>query len=361
MNNFNKYLSNTYVGSCNNFMLFSESEREISSRMFFRVIDSGKLPYKFYYRNILDSTYSNGAKSHSNLMGDRLSIKSAFVGTCDGSGNSFDMVSELPMVKVTFNDKQNVELEPGEDVWTDEVMIDVQAGQYLVFEWTVEGRNIPFTPDKKFPCYIKKFGEWVPSNECPQPSLIGCDREVKGNIAFWGDSITQGLQTRDDLYEFWVAEIGKQLPGYAVWNLGLGFGRIQDAATLDAWFDKAKNSDMVSLCFGVNDLREVHDAGKICEYLNTVVDALVRNGVKVGIFTIPPCSYEDDRKEMREVCNKFIKNVLAPKCIYCFDVDPSLGLKPPYNYISHWNAHPNAVGCKLLADNFIAQCGHLFK
>ena len=134
MNLFKKYLSNTYVGSCSNYMLFSETpDQEITSRMFFRVIDCGNFPYRFYFRNIVDSTYSNGAKSQANLMGDPLIVKSAYVGSCDGSGNSIEMVSDIPLTQLTFDGESSVKIEPGCDIWCDEVTVDVKADKYLVF------------------------------------------------------------------------------------------------------------------------------------------------------------------------------------------------------------------------------------
>ena len=360
MNFFKQYPSNTYAGSCNNYMLFSENEREITSRMFFRVIDHGEFPYRFFFRNIVDSTFSNGEKSQANRVGDPLMIKETKVGTCSASGNDIAMVEDIPMKSVTYDGNESITLDGGASAWTDEIVLDVEEGEYLVFQWTVSGKNIPYTPDKKFSCYVLSHGFWVPSNECPQPCLVGCDRPVNLRVAFWGDSITQGCQTRDDLYEFWVAEIGKQLPGVAVWNLGLGFGRAQDAATLGAWFEKAKEYDFVSLCFGVNDTREIPDTQKICGYLRTAVTALKEHGVRVGIFTLPPCSYAPAREKIWRECCDYVKNELSKDCEYCFDTVRVLGLNPPFDHMARWNAHPNAVGCKLLADTFIKEHGPIF-
>ena len=143
MNFFKQYPSNTYAGSCNNYMLFSENEREITARMFFRVIDHGEFPYRFFFRNIVDSTFSNGEKSQANRVGDPLMIKETKVGTCSASGNDIAMVEDIPMKSVTYDGNESITLDGGASAWTDEIVLDVEEGEYLVFQWTVSGKNIP--------------------------------------------------------------------------------------------------------------------------------------------------------------------------------------------------------------------------
>ncbi len=360
-----QYPSNTYVGSCSNNMLFSDTKRTITSRMFFRVIDAGKFPYRFAFCNTVDSTFSDGKKSHANLSGDEFIVESASVGVCaapDGRyGRADDMLGGISLEPLTFSGEISVSVAPDATLFSDEIELNVGADDYLIFEWTVTGKNIPYTPDKMFPCYVKDGEDWLPSNECPQPFLVGCKRKVDKIIGFWGDSITQGLQTRNDMYEFWVAEIGRRLPGHAIWNLGLGFGRGEDAATLGTWFDKAKNCDFISLCFGVNDIRETHDSTKINEYLKTTVDALKKVGVRVGILTIPPCSYAPAAEKIWRDCCDYIKNELSADCEYVFDTSSVWGMKPPRDHYARWNAHPNGVGCRLLAEKFIEANAHIFE
>ncbi len=56
-------------------------------------------------------------------------------------------------------------------------------------------------------------------------------------------------------YEHWNAVVAENLGSqYGFWNLGLGYGRAADAATDGAWFFKAKQNDIVVVCYGVNDI-----------------------------------------------------------------------------------------------------------
>ncbi len=364
MNCFREYPSNTYAGSCNNYMLFSEEERTVTGRMLFRICDTGTLPYRFFFCNAVDSTFSDGKKCRSNTPGAPYEILSAAVGTCPaplmGQSMACDAeISDLPLTPLTFDGSVKKLAASGESYWSDEITLSVSAAEYLVFEWTVRGTNIPYTPDKKFPCYVRQGMDWKLSNECPQPCMIGAKRAVARRVGFWGDSITQGLQTRDDAYEFWVADIGRHFPTVSVWNLGLGFGRCEDSATGGVWFEKARQLDFVSLCFGVNDTREFMAVDPITANLHKTVMLLKEAGVGVGIMTIPPCDYNPEREKVWRGCNDYIRRELAKECVYCFDTVKYWGLTPPNDHISRFHAHPSGVGCALLADAFSKECSLL--
>ena len=108
------------------------------------------------------------------------------------------------------------------------------------------------------------------------PDFIGCEREGARRIAFFGDSITQGVRTRPDGYEYWVARIAEGLdPEYSVWNIGSGWARAYDAASDGAWLRKAKHSDVIVIELGVNDIStEGRSAAQVLEDLQTTVTKL---------------------------------------------------------------------------------------
>lgn len=355
---FAQYPSNTYVGSCNNFMLFAETEREITARMYFRVTDAGKFPYRFWFCNAVDSTFSDGSQSRANLYGQdyRLIEASAGIAPAPELGAAVPLPdSSTEMTRILFDGAASRDVEAGESYWSDEIVLDVPKDAYLVFQWTVRGRNMAYTPDKIFPCFVLENGEWKPSNECPQPVLVGAARPVRKRVCFWGDSITMGLGTTSDAYEFWVADIARHFPDVGVWNIGLGYGRGEDAATAGVWFQKAKTADFVNICFGVNDIGQYHDAERLKRNLRVTVDLLKAAGVPCGIFTIPPFDYQPEAEAIWRDVDAYIQNELAPDCVYCFDTSLYWGQKPPKDHMAAWGGHPNGAGCAVLADAFAAE------
>lgn len=125
------------------------------------------------------------------------------------------------MVPVLFEKVAQKTVLPGALFWSDACKLSVQKGRYLMFQSTIVGNDIPYTPDKITPAYGKEKNKFKQSGAFPQPNLVACNRTVKKRIGFLGASITQGLGTQYGRYEFWVAKIGERLGNeYSVWNLG---------------------------------------------------------------------------------------------------------------------------------------------
>ncbi|MDD6799300.1 MAG: SGNH/GDSL hydrolase family protein [Firmicutes bacterium] len=350
---FRDYPSNTYVGTCNNHRLLFPEETTITSEIFVPVIAHGRFPYRISWCNAVDSTFAEGNESYANLLGTEATIVSAFAGTCPYGE---DITSwDIKPVPVFFNGNESCSAAPGEYVFSDEFMLDVPENYYLVFRWTVRGKLIPFTPDKMFPSLVQKDGVWCSDYNCPQPSLIGCRRKVGMKLTFLGDSITMGLGTNFDKYEYWVAKISDALgPDCAVWNLGLGFARATDAATDGVWLEKAKMGGFVSVCLGVNDVFMVRDGDKINSALEKTVSLLREANVPVGIMTPPPFDFTDESGITWRSINEFIKTKLAPLCEYCVDTSEILGMPKPNDNMARYEGHPNAEGCLALANAYIA-------
>lgn len=105
------------------------------------------------------------------------------------------------MVRVSFDGAVSKRVLSGETYWSDEACLDIKEGDYLVFEWTVKGTRMAYTPNKIIPAFIRdENGNYIESAEFQQPQLIGCDADFEKNIAFLGDSITIGLGTSKDEY-----------------------------------------------------------------------------------------------------------------------------------------------------------------
>ena len=351
---FRKYRSNTLASTSNNYMLIFEEEKIITGRIYYKVRKSGKFNYRFLFSDLVDSTFADGRVSRANLSGDGYEILSAYAGACENLDNQWN--AEDCLTPVCFAGKTTKTAENGEVYWSDETVLDIPENHYLVFEWTVRGTRMAYTPDKLIPAFVKDAdGQFVRSCEFPQPQLIGCDAESEKMLAFIGDSITMGCGTSVDKYRFWAARIGEGLgDAYSVCNVGLGYGRGQDAATCGIWLEKAKQYEIVVVCLGVNDLLQGRSAEQLKANLTTIVDALNEAGCEVCLFTVPAFNWEGNLRAAWDDVNAYIQQTLVPRTKYWFDMASSSG--DPANRYSAMdvrNAHPTDDGCAKIAEDFL--------
>lgn len=264
MEYFEKYCSNTLAGSGNQLFFINDSFRKTTkSCCLYRIFEDGEYPYSFLFSNIIDSTYSDGKISHKNLVVDSWMIDEMNVGiTSFCSEYSFEK-PEI-MKPVTFSGKRSRMVNPGEVFQSDPVVLKAGRGEYVCLEIAFSGKMIPYHEESIIPSFVYHNGKWVPSKRHPYASMIGADRKVDKRIAFLGDSITQGIGTPVNSYTHWNAVLSEMLGReYAYWNLGLGFGRADDAASDGIWLYKAKQNDIVFVCYGVNDILQGYDAETI--------------------------------------------------------------------------------------------------
>ena len=199
------------------------------------------------------------------------------------------------------------------------------------------------------PTFLNQNGRWIPSKNMPVPSMIGCDRPVKQRIAYLGDSITQGIGTVHNSYTHWNSILSQTLGfGNAYWNLGLGFGRADDAASNGAWLFKAKQADVVFVCFGVNDILQNFDEVTLRSNIVKIVDHLSKAGIKVILQTIPPFDYNEKHCVIWDNVNHFIKNELSQNHLV-FDNVPVLSDHKKGPQFAKYGGHPDAEGCALWA------------
>ena len=287
---FKKYVSNTSLALGTSYLI--ESTNGIKGyRIYVKPTVYGKFKWRFFFINSVNSTYGLGEVAHANVSGGSWKIHKATIGI----SASLDKDDEIKNVtKVTYNGSESKCVSPDEHFWSDEIDFEINDG-YIVWEWDLEGENIPSMPEDIYTAYSVQDGKWAHEWNRPAPCLFGVERPYKKRIAFLGDSITAGCGTKKDGYEMWVARIADELKDeYAVWNLGLGFGRGSDCATDGSWLYKAKQYDIAVITYGVNDIKsgeygkgKPSSAGEIVSWAEAMATSLQNAGVEVIISTIP--------------------------------------------------------------------------
>ena len=346
MNYFEKYVSNTTAGSSNQ-TYFCDGDGV--GRVFYRLFCGGKFQYSFLFSNSIDSTYANGQFSRKNRLCSQWELRHA----------SFCVVKELQdpqlpdaaFLPLTFSGESSKTVMPGEFFCSDAVEIEADAGDYLCIEISFCGKEIPYHREIIIPTFRLEQGKFVPSAEMPVPQMIGCDRKVKKRVTFLGDSVTQGIGTEKNSYTHWCHLVAQNLgTEYAYWNLGIGYGRAEDPSTDGPWMWKAKQSDCVVVCLGVNDTVQYADAPVINGHLAEIVRLLKEAGIKVILQALPPLDLEGYRLDAWVAVNDYIRNTLGPQCDGWFDPGPLLCQKDhPEKTV--YGDHPNAQGCQLWAEH----------
>lgn len=346
MDYFKTYVSNTLAGSGNQHIFFPENPDAVyTGRVYYKVFAGGTYNYSLLFSNIIDSTYSNGAVSHANLVCDQWELVSASLGVAKVCSATVaeDPIEAFPL---TFGGKTAKTVMPAEFFTSDPISITCEKDDYLCLEVSYRGRMIPYHEESIIPCFIRENGEWVRSKHAIFAGMIGCDRPVALRVGYLGDSITQGIGVAVNSYDHWNAVLSEKLgTDYAYWNLGLGFGRGHDAASDGAWLFKARQVDVITVCYGINDIREIHDVDIICGDLKYITETLQKAGVRVVLQSVPPADYTGEKLDMWNAINHRIRTELAPIADYFFDVIPTISLDADHPQNTPiGNCHPDAKG-----------------
>lgn len=355
MKYFETFTSNTLAGSANQH--FFESDGSIiTGRVFYKIFKEGTFNYSILFSNILDSTYGKGDVSHKNLVCDEWTIFEARVAKWSKNTDFSDMFDgENPnrinnvsaeFTTLTFDSSIRKDVAPGEFFSSDPITLSFEKGEYLCLEITFSGKMIPYHEESMLPVFRKTENGWEYNRKMPFASMIGCDREVKARIAFLGDSITQGIGAGYNTYKHWNAVFSEKLGDeYAFWNLGIGYARASDLASDGAWGYKAKQNDIVFVCYGVNDILQRHTEEEIKKDVYTIVSNLKKQGKKVILQTIPPFDYSEDGAAKWKRLNEFIMSELSREVDFVFDNSQVLGLNSETPWKHKYGAHPSAEGC----------------
>ena len=348
---FRNFSSNTLAGSGNqSFFLPEDADTVYTGRIFYRIFAGGSNRYSFLFSNIVDSTFSDGSHSHMNLLCDQWRVVRAAAGVCR-SCTAETMARVEYFQPLTFSGAAGKEVMPGEFFSSDPVTLDLDRGDYICLELSVQGSMIPCHEESILPAFVLTGDSWKPSKHLPFAGMVGCDRNTALRIGFLGDSITQGIGTEPNSYDHWNAKLAEMLgEKYACWNLGLGFGRAEDAASDGAWLFKAKQTDVAVVCFGVNDLFQTGDTEKLQRNLDRIVTLLQAAGVKVVVQTIPPFDYSGDLIDKWRQVNRYILERLSQKADLVFDVVPVLQRSESKPYLARYGGHPDREGCQAWAD-----------
>lgn len=354
---FGKYVSNTFIATGSNNVV--EKAENVTYRAYFPVEEYGELEYRFYFSNMVDSTYDDGSKAYVGKEVGSYTISSAFI--ADGGTSVEDEITDR--TPVTFGGSTEKEVASCETFWSDPVAFNVEEGHYLVWEWTLTGEVIPATSMSNLTKTGADYNDGKGLQYCdsvPLPQLIGADRDVKYRITAIGDSITQGCQTQFMAYEFWAARIAQGLSAdYSLYNCGLGWSRTSDAASGGDWLERACESDIVIVAFGTNDIVSgeyggdgPNTADEIDTYLRKILDTLRRKGCQIIVFNAPPEDYPDHLEAVRIEYNEKLKSTCEEYGVFLFDFasllsDESNPKKALYG------GHPNGEGGKIVADEFL--------
>lgn len=357
---FGSYISNTAVATGNNYIV--ENAESVTYHAYFPVEEYGNLEYCFYFSNTVDSTYDDGSDAYVGLTGGNYTIESAYI--ADGGTSVDDVVTNKQAV--TF-DGGNIgkDVSSGETFWSDSLNFNVEEGHFIVWEWTVSGKNIPCTYVSNLTQTGSDYGDgkgFVYCDQVPLPQLIGAKRDVKYRIAAIGDSITQGCQTEFMKYEFWSARISDKLgDDYGFWNCGLGWSRTSDAASDGDWLERTSSADVVIVAFGTNDIVSGeyngdggNTAAEIDEYLRSVLNKLKEADCSIIVFNAPPENYRDDMETVRTEYNEQLKKTCEEYGVFYFDF-ASLLCDESNPSVALYGGHPNGEAGNIVSDEFISE------
>ena len=350
---FETYSSNTLAGSGNQHYFLTGDDKVHKGRIYYKIFAGGTYNYSLLFSNIIDSTYSDGQVSHCNLIIPEWELVRVRAGVC-GSCDEATATDPEKFFNLTFGGSENKQVMPGEFFASDPVEISAGKGEYLCVEIAFHGKMIPYHEESILPVFVWEDGKWTPSKHVPFPGMIGCDRKVQKKVGFMGDSITQGIGTPVNAYTHWNALVAEAIgEKYAYCNLGLGFGRAQDAASDSAWLYKAKQCDAVIVCYGTNDVGQGRSVEQIKADLFTIVTKLKEAGASVLIQTLPPFDWQGPQREKWLQVNTYVRETLSKYADGLFDVVPVLIDGPEEEGKAGYGGHPDEAGCAAWAETLI--------
>ena len=358
---FDTFVSNTPGGTGNQLFHRFGDDRARRGRVYYKVFHGGKYDYSLLFSNLIDSTYKVEYGSCANYVCDAWEILSAAVGVCKTTGA--ETAGEVEnFVPLRFGGARHKTVAPGEFFTTDPVALVPEKGDFLCVEIEFRGEMIPYHLESILPTFAFENGAWIPDKRVPVPGMVGCARKVAARIGYFGDSITQGIGTPPNAYTHWCALVAEALgEKYSHWNLGIGYGRGQDAASGGAWMFKAKHVDGAVVTFGSNDVGRGRTVDEMKRDFTSLVDQLHDAGVKVFLQTLPPFDWKDEYLKRWLAINEFLRNELAPKTEGFFDVAPLLTDATQYIGKSKYGKHPDETGCRIWAEALIPRLKEFLK
>ncbi|GHU49126.1 hypothetical protein FACS1894127_1570 [Clostridia bacterium] len=333
--------------------------------------------WRFWYSNVRDSSQGNGQFHNEDEVGTSWEITSAYLSD-GGEGLPDGSIVEGSSVPITFRGKTGKQVTPNEQFWTDPVDFDLPEGHYLCFTWTVTGAPggsvIPMSNESRLHTfsrigdYASQLGgegfEKSTQGQAVVPNLFGVKKNVTKRIDFLGDSITQGTGTSMGNENTWVGMVARDFgPDTAVWNHGLGWARIYNAASDGAWLSKVKRSDEVVINLGVNDCNLWRTAEEWHLNFKKIVKAIRTANPDVIITVMTPLPfdyYETALVEWRKIRALLLTD--TPEGVdYVFDTLSTVGRPAPYDgqvipsyKTAPTDSHPSDIGAAVIGKAFLA-------
>ncbi|MNP18116.1 GDSL-like Lipase/Acylhydrolase [compost metagenome] len=196
------------------------------------------------------------------------------------------------------------------------------------------------------------------------PSFVGYKKQVDKQLVFFGDSITQGVRTAKDQYEYWVARIADHLPSsIGVWNIGSGWARAYDAADESPWLYKALQGDVVVIALGVNDLDiGKRNASQLITNLTSII-AKIKNhnpSSQTILCTVSPFNFVGEQEKAWREVNEVILTNPPVGVDHVFDIAQVLSQPSPKEHLvnpeymsSKDDPHPNGLAGKAVSAAFL--------
>ena len=349
---FRTYSSNTLGGTGNQVQF--DAETPMTGRIYYKVFAGGSYHYSLLFTGTIDSTYKPEYHCVANLKCGQWEILRACVGICKDV--TMDAPGEVSQwTPLTFQGQPGIRVQPGAVFTSDPVVLNPEKGDYLCYQVTYRGQRLPYHLESVLPTFVQRDGQWSPDKRVPVPNMIGCDRPVKARIGYLGDSITQGIGTPLNSYAHWCALVSEAVGAdFSYWNLGIGYGRAQDAASDGAWLYKAKQCDAVVIAYGSNDIGRGRTLEQIKQDMTAIVDKLKAAGIRVFLISVPPFDWKGDYLQRWNGINDYIRDVLRRKADGFFDVAPLLTDKTA-DGVAIYGTHPNEEGCRIWADAMLPQ------
>lgn len=371
-----EYTSATVLSTAANFIMNRQEPFAHTFRTYIRLRENGSLKLKFWHSNAVDSTWDQGQEAVGSEPGGDWVIETAYI--ADGGTVPDGTITEKTQRALTFGGNVSKAVAAGECFWSDEASIDLPEGHYLAFTWTIKtltaGKSIPFNVEGMLATAYDAPGNLAAQESSEGftesdkllvlPSFIGYKKSVNKRLVFLGDSITQGVRTLKDEYEYWVARIADGLgTDIGIWNIGSGWARAYDVAADGPWLNKAKQSDEVMIVLGVNDIDiGCRSADELLGDLKNIISKIKAENAEASIIlsTVPPFNFQGEREETWRKVNQEILTNPPIGVSRVFDIASLLSLPAPDDhrirpeYMSGTDdPHPNGLAGKTVADAFL--------
>lgn len=345
-------------------------------RTYVKLREEGNLKLKFWHSNAVDSTWDQGQVTRASDLGGEWTIISAYV--ADGGTEPNGAIVANSSVQLTFEGASSKDVSDGEHFCSDEALFHLPEEHYLAFTWTIStkkaGRSFTYNVEGMLVTGYDGTGDLslvdaadgftLSENKLVLPSFLGYEKNVDKQVVFLGDSITQGVRTERDQYEYWVARIAEAWgTEIGVWNLGSGWGRAYDVATNGAWLHKVKQGDELIICLGVNDIDiGQRSAEQLLTDLNYIVSEVkVHNPqIKIILFTVPTFNFAQEREGVWRLVNEKISKCPPTGVDEVFDIAQVLSQPAPQDHLQYphfmssvFDPHPNGIAGKVIADAFL--------